>query len=304
MPANETLIMQNEYLSFLDFRAMQRRLAARFSHPRLLLIHTWAFVVAMTATWAYGLAWRLWSYRENFILPVLVGVVWGALLALHALLHYWRSAARSEKRELAVEDEMRQFIETHGAGVDDQTLFDMHRQFDADLQKQGRWSVALLAFGLINAASWLISAQNIGSSWPFQTTLPFAVLILGGVNLFLAWQQRRESGSRGWLSRLPMRHLYAYGFGGIGLALLGSLRLINHWDAENGIRVWGVVVLLHIIWSVLLSPLAQRVVPGAAQPDQYSKRKVGSRLALADDGEVLDIVDGDYEPPQVSRQRF
>ncbi len=286
--------MQDKYTSYLDFRAAQRRLATRFKRPRWLLLHTLVFLTAMNATWAYGLAWRLWQFRDNYILPGLIGVIWSVALAVHALIHYRRSAALSEKRESAVEEEMRQFIQAHGDEVDDQTLFEMHHQLDADLQKQSRWSVALLAFGLVNVTSWVVSAFDIGSSWPFQTLLPFAVLILGGVNLFLAWQQQRESGRAGWLSRLPLRHMVAYGFGTVGLGLLGAYRLINNWDAENGILVWGVVVLLHIVWSVLLRPVIQHFMPGDSQSERPAKRKTGSRLALADDGEVLDIVDEDW----------
>lgn len=288
--------MQDRYSSFLDFRAAQRRLAARFRRPRGLLLHTLVFVTAMNAVWFYGLAWRLWLYRDNYILPVLFGAVWSVVLAVHALIHYRRSAANNDRRELAVEEEMRQFVQAHSDEVDDETLFDMHRQLDADLQKQSRWSVALLAFGLVNATSWVVSAFDIGSSWPFQTLLPFAVLILGGVNVFLAWQQRREAGHSGWLARLPLRHMVAYGFGTLGLWLAGAFRMINQWDADNGILVWGVVVLLHIVWNVLLRPVFQHVIPGPAQSEQPVKRKTGSRLALADDGEVLDIVEDEGLP--------
>lgn len=293
--------MQDNYSIYLDFRSMQRRLAKRFSSPRFLLLHTLVFVTAMTATWAYGLAWQVWRYQENYVLPMMLGVVWSAVLAIQALIHYRRSAANSEKREVAVEDEMRQFIQAHSDEVDDQSLFEMHDQLNTDLQKQSRWSVALLVFGIVNAASWSISALNIGSSWPFQTTLPFAVLILGGVNLFLAWQQRREAGRRGWLARLPLRHIFAYGFGTVGLWLLGAFRLINYWDANNTIIVWGVVLLLHIIWNMLLQPVIQRFMPGESEP--RAKRKVGSRLALADDGEVLDILDEDWSDTGAVQQR-
>jgi hypothetical protein len=286
--------MQDNYFSYLDFRAMQRRLSARFSKPRMLLLHTLVFVTAMSATWYYGLVWRLWLYRDNYILPVLIGVVWSIVLAIQALIHYRRSAAINERREMAVEEEMRAFIEAHGDEVDDQTLFDMHRQLDGDLQKQSRWSVALLAFGLVNAASWAIAAYDMGTSWGFQMTLPLAVLILGGVNLFLTWQQQREAGRTGWLARLPLRHIIAYGFGTIGLGLAGMLRLVNYWDSDNTIKVWGVVVLLHIIWSVLLRPVVQHFMPGESQSERPAKRKTGSRLALADDGEVLDIVEDDW----------
>src|SRR5664279_1184305 len=100
--------MQDDYFSFLDIRAAQRRLGAKFSRPHGLMLHTLAFVTAMTVILAYGTAWNLWVYRENFALPTLVGAIWSLLLALHGLRHYRRSSAIVERRELAVEDEMRQ----------------------------------------------------------------------------------------------------------------------------------------------------------------------------------------------------
>jgi hypothetical protein len=286
--------MQEHYSSFLDFRAMQRRLAARFSQPRGLLLHTLIFITAMSAIWAYGLVWRLWQFRENYVLPMLIGAAWSVVLAIQALLHYQHSAARTEQREMAVEEEMRQFIQAHGDEVGDQTLFEMHRQLGADLQWQSRWSVALLAFGLVNAVSWALAAYDMGTTWAFQLTVPLAVFILGGVNLFLAWQQQRESGRTGWLTRLPLRHIIVYGVGAFFLGLAGSLRLINSWDADNGIVIWGVVVLLHIIWGVLLQPVMQHFRSGKTQLEQPAKRKIGRRLALAEDGEVLDIMNEDW----------
>jgi hypothetical protein len=285
--------MQDKYASYLDFRALQRRLATRFRRPRFLLLHTLIFITAMSATWYYGAAWRLWYHRDNYILPMVIGVIWSTVIAVQAIIHYRRSAANNERRELAVEDEMRQFIAAHGDEVDDQTLFEMHHQLNADLQKQSRWSVALLAFGVVNAASWALAAYDMGTSWAFQMTLPLAVLILGGVNLFLAWQQQRESERSGWLARLPLRHMIAYGFGVVGLGLAAMFRMINPWDADNSIIVWGVIVLLHIIWSVLLQPVIQHFMSG--ESERPAKRKTGSRLALADDGEVLDIIDANWE---------
>jgi len=75
------------------------------------------------------------------------------------------------------------------------------------------------------------------------------------------------------------------------------------------VMVWGVVVLLHIIWSVLVQPLAQRVMPrpAPAAAATTEKPKHGARLALADDGELveLDDLDDDVDDsaPRAARQR-
>lgn len=148
----------------------------------------------MTAVWAYGMAWKLWYFQQNFQLPVLIGVSWSVALVLHALFHYRNSAAMNEKRELAVEDEMRQFTQDNR---DHDSLFALHRKFKAELEAQGRWSVTLLAFAVVNFISWGVSAFDIGTSWPFQMNLPLAIVTLGGVNLFLNWQDRRHRDQSG-----------------------------------------------------------------------------------------------------------
>ncbi len=283
--------MSEDYFSFLDARAAQRRLAARFAHPRWLLLNTLLFITVMMTIWAYGLAWRLWYYNLNYGIPVVVGAVWSVLLAIHGVVHYRRSAAMSEKRNLAVEEEMRRFIERNEGALDQASLFETHRKLEAELQQQGRWSLALMAFSLVNALSWVISSLNIGSSWPFQMTLPLAVFVIAGLGIFTTWQQQRQRGQRDWFTRLPVRHIAAYLFGVLGLVLLGTFRMINSWDADTLIRYWTIVLALHIFVGEVVQPLLAHFAPGK----QAAKRKPAEplELVMGDDGEVLDIVDQD-----------
>jgi hypothetical protein len=285
--------MQNDYLSFLNYRATQRRLAAKFARPRRLMLHTLAFIVAMTAIWAYGLAWRLWFFQQNFQLPVWIGVVWSVLLVIHALIHYRHSPAMAENRELAVEDEMRQFTQDNRDSLDHDSLFALHRKFETELETQGRWSVTLLAFAVINFISWGVSAFDVGTSWPFQMTLPLAIMTLGGVNLFLNWQHRRQTDRKGWFVHLPLLHIVAYGAGVIALYIAATYRMINPWDVHTVIQLWGIVLLLHILLNVIVWPLIQRFLPENLLSTMPVKRKPPARLILSDDGEVLDIEDED-----------
>jgi hypothetical protein len=294
--------MQDDYLSFLEFRAAQRRLAARFSQPHALMLHTLIFVTTLTAMWVFGLVWRLWLYRGNFDWPTLLGAGWSVLLAAHALFHYRRSSAMGDRRELAVEDEMRQLIEKSEDQIDHESLFAMHRSLAAGLERQGRWALALLAFGLVNAASWVVSAINMGTSWPFQTTIPLALLTIGGVSAYATWQQHRREKRDGWFARLPLRHVVAYGAGSIGLVLAALLRLINPWDAETLIAGWGVLLVLHMVVAVVVWPLIRRFLPDTLHQEQPAKRKPGARLVLADDGEMLNVIDGDSERFQAHRR--
>ncbi len=285
--------MENNYFSYLDFRAAQRQLAARFARPHGLLLHSLAFVTAMTAIWYYMIATGLLMYSDNFRLPVLIGVVWSMILLAHAVDHYRRSPALVEQREVAVETEMRGLIEKNGAGFDHDTLFTMHNRLETLLEGQGRWARALLAFALINFLSWGLSAFTIGTSWPFQMTLPSAVLLIGGVNLFLRWQAARTGGEGGWLTRFPLRHIALYGVSMIALAVAGAYRMVNPWDVNTVVQVWGVALLLHIIFSIVVQPLIERFLQPQPMNETPAKRKVPARLVLADDGEVLDINDQD-----------
>lgn len=286
--------MEENYFNYLNFRAAERQLKTQFARPRALLVNTLAFITAMTAMWYYMIAAQLMFYQDNFRLPVLIGVVWSAVLLVHAVLHYRRSPALDERREMAVEAEMRGLIEK--SEFDHDSLFSMHHQLDDVLQGQGRWARVLLAFAVINALSWGVSTLNIGTSWPFQMTLPLAVIIIGGVNVFLHWQERREKRTRTWLTRLPLRHIGVYGVGVIGLAVAGMYRMVNPWDVNNVTLVWGIMLVLHIIFSVIVQPLIERMLPTQERESAPEKRKTPARLVLADDGEVVDIADVDDLP--------
>ena len=288
--------MQNNYAGFLEYRAAQRHLAAKFARPRMLLLHVLAFVVVMTATWVYGGAWGLWSFRDNFIAPVLVGLIWSLALAGHALLHYRRSAANPAQREQAVEDEMRRFIAQNTSITDAESLFEMHRSLESRLEAQARWSFSLGAFALVNAVSWAAGAANIGSSWPFQMTLIFAVVIIGSIQAYMLWQQQRETGRKNWFTRLPLWHVFAYLTGILVLALLGALRAINPWDV-NTLAEWGLVLLLaHIAWSVVLQPVVLWLGGRQTKAKTPAKHKPGHAMTLGEDGELVDLPDDSAAP--------
>lgn len=295
--------MRSTYTGYLSYRAMQRRLSAQFADPRRLLLHALAFVVAVTVIWAYGIAWDLWRYWMNFAFPVSVGLVWSLLLAVHALFHYRRSAARADQVERAVEDAMRQLIDADAAPDDDQVLFDMHHSLQADLDHWGRQSRALLAFALVNLVSWAISAVNMGTSWGFQMTLPLAVVIIGGVPLFLDWQARQQAQDKNWFARLPLRHMIAYGVGIIGLWFAGAARMINPWDADTILKYWSILLPLHIVWNVIIQPVVQSFVPQKPQTAHGEKRKPASRLLLADDGEVFEAAESEMDSLPLLRRR-
>jgi hypothetical protein len=279
--------MQNDYARFLAFRETQRQLGAKFARPWLLLAHVFAFVVTLTALWAYGIGARLWLHYDNLILPTLIWGLWSLILVGHAGVHYQHSAGRAAQRERAVEAEMRALMKRSGTGTDSAALFEMHQALEADLERAGRWSAALTAFALVNAISWLLSLLNPTSSWPFQTTLPFALMIVGGVQVWLAWQQQRADRRNNGFTRLPLWHIFIYPAGVILLWALGAYRAINSWDANRVAELWLVVLLAHIVWSVAVVPLLQWGRARVTQPEQAAKRKPYEAVTLGDDGELV-----------------
>lgn len=221
-------------------------------------------------------------------------MVWSVGLAAHALIHYRHSAARAAQREQAIEEAMRAFIAHNDEPFDQAALFAMHRQLEHDLESPGRWSTALAVFSLVNLVSWLVATLNMGTSWAFQMTAPLAVLSIGGINVYLLWQQQRQRGYDNWFVRLPLRHAAVYGGGVVGLWLAGAYRAINYWDADTLIKGWGLALLVHMVWCIAVQPLLRKALPGL-QRDQIAKRKPVARLVLGDDGEVLDIIDQDEQ---------
>ncbi|MBZ0303222.1 MAG: hypothetical protein K8J31_25980 [Anaerolineae bacterium] len=292
--------MHDNYFSFLDYRAAQRRLVKKFSRPRWLLVNTLAFVATMTGVWLFGNAWSgvlrslgatTWSGVQSHPAVVFIGVLWSIGLAWMALHQYRRSAARRDRREEVIEDEMRALIHKH-SDMDQQTLFDTHHQLEAEFEQEGQWFVALASFAVINALSWLISAfVSVGSSWPFQTTLPFALFFVGGIKAFLVWQQqRRDPDRRGWFVRLPLRHAAVYILGIAALALASMFRLMNYWDADYLIKLWSLLLLAQTGWNVILTPLIEHFTGKTKRAEFTEKPKPDERLMLADDGEILNPI--------------
>ncbi len=290
-------MIRDDYFSFLSYRAAQRRLAAKFAHPRNLTLHTLAFIVAITALLAYGVAADWWYDRNNLVFPTSFGFLWSLALLLHAVWHYRHSAASALRREVVVEEEMRQMIASSAEPLDDQRLFDLHRLFETGLEREGSWSTILLVFAAINALSWGLSLLNAGTSWPFQMTQPIAVVILGGGAVVAAWHRYRHASEDTWFTRIPVRHIIAFVIGAPILMLLGAYHAINYWDAQILIGWWMIAVLAHIVLAEAVLPLIRRFMP-----KQAAKRKRDSRqrLMLGDDGEITEVVESDGRQAQAS----
>lgn len=294
--------MPDNYLNFLDQRAAERRLAAKFSHPRLLMLHTVAFVGTVTLLWLPFLAVMRIAPLPGVVFQnsSLVFWVWSMLLATHALFHYRRSSARIEKRELVVESEMRQLIESGAEPLNDETLFTLHQRLSHDLEHKGWLSQALTVFALVNGASWFGAAISTGTTWGFQVTLPTALLLIGGVYGYRLWRHSRATAANHWITRFPLVHLIVFLVGAVALALLGSLRMFNPWDGDMLVGGWTIFLLLHILWSVVLSPLLNRHAPSASDLDARLKRKHAERLMLSDDGEIVTVDEIDAAQPRTS----
>ncbi len=293
-------MMAHDYNSFLDYQAARRRITAKFSQSRGLWIHIIVFLATMSAIWGYGTGNRLWLYPENFIWPTLLGALWSLLLVGHGVLSYLRSPARVNRREEAVEDEMRQFIQQNPdyTTTHQDELFALHRQIDANLQRQAFWFLPLTLFTLVNAVFWLATLLNMGTSFAFQLTAPLAVFVIGGIGLYTAWRERRTSGQDDWIARLPLPHIGLYLFGNLFLGLLAIFRAINMQDHQAIWGWWSVILIAHIIYAIILHPLTQAIKTKRQTADSLLSEapqtdKAKRHLALADDGELVEIPDED-----------
>ena len=287
MKPNENVIMYKSYDSFLNFRAAQRRITARFSRPHWLTLHTTVFVSLMCGIWYGGNVYYWWRFPENYTLPVLIGFVWSFLLAGHALWTYRRSAAGAATREQAVVAEIQQFVQQSDVQPDPQTLIEMHQQLEDSLERQGHAVIALTVFALINVLTWFIGIIHIGSSFAFQMTWPIALIVVGGINAFSAWQQQNRNGQHSWFARFPLRHLAAYVFGVAVLGIIGAARLVNYWDVNNIVSVWTLLLLTHAGFGVIVLPLWQHLTYWTERP---AKPKRSEHMLLDDDGELVDFV--------------
>lgn len=294
---------ENNYLEFLGQRAAERRLAKRFSQPRLLLLHTIAFVGVATALWASIAAWLRWIPLTTYDVPSLLLFVWSVVLAAHALLHYRRSSAREEAREQVVEAEMRQLIATSVEPIDDESLFALHQRMSGELARKGWLTQALTVFALVNAVSWFGASLTPGTSWGYQLTLPFALLLVGGVYGYQSWRHSRATGTNNWLTRFPLAHLFAFLAGSVVLAVLGAYRMVNGWDVNTLVSGWLILLVLHVVWSVVLAPLVNSLTSKQSDLDARLKRKPAERLMLSDDGEIVPAVEATSEQNHALKHR-
>lgn len=291
-------MMAHDYTQFLDYQAARRRITAKFSRSRGLWIHIVVFLATMSAIWGYGTGNRLWLYPENFIWPTVLGAFWSLLLTGHGIMSYLRSSTRSSRREEAVEEAMRQLIQQNPGDVaaHQDELFALHRELDANLKQQAFWFPPLTVFTLINAVFWLATLLNIGTSFAFQLTAPLAVFVIGGIGLYTAWRERRNNGQDDWIARLPLPHIGLYIFGNFFLGLLAIFRAINMWDQQTIWGWWTLIIIAHILYAIILQPVTQvvkakRQPAGVLAPETFQHDKAKRRLALSDDGELVEVLD-------------
>ncbi|MBZ0276270.1 MAG: hypothetical protein K8I60_09005 [Anaerolineae bacterium] len=287
--------MLNDYSNFLDYKAISRSLRAKFSRSRGLWIHVIVFVAVVTAILGYGTGAGLSRYPEFFGGLTVLGAAWSLILAGHGIISYWRSPARANRREEAVEDAMRQLIQRNpddiAAHRDD--LFTIHQELESGLQRQAFWFLPLTAFTLINAVFWVATLLTLVA---FQLTAPLAVFVIGGIGLYSAWRERRNNGQDDWIARLPLPHVGLYILGNFFLGLLAIFRAINMGDQQTIWGWWTLVIIVHILYAVVIQPLtrgvkAKRQPAGVLTPETLQDDKAKRRLTLSDDGELVELPD-------------
>lgn len=189
--------MWNDYLTFLDYLELRRRVEKRLSRPRWLIIHSIIFVMA-----ALGLMTRylsLLGYSPYFIHPTVSYTLgaWSTVLLLHAAFVYRRAGVFGNAREQAIEAEMRACIDADEFYLNDEphNLFRLHGLLDEDIRQRAGLQRPLFSFIILNLLIWALHVIiGPGSLVAWHGTL----MLLIGTVLFsvLAARDRYLHGKR------------------------------------------------------------------------------------------------------------
>lgn len=155
--------MWHDYQTFLDYLEMRRRVEKRLAKTSLLALHTFVFALIVGGMAAFGLFTSGWPAMQPYFIAPAAGwfiTWWSGLLFLHSAATYWRSGLNANRRNRAIEDEMRRRLSADEGYFDADELFRLHNQLDEDLQT--RASALPLYFGLagVNLLVWLMFASQ------------------------------------------------------------------------------------------------------------------------------------------------
>jgi hypothetical protein len=179
--------MLKNYRSYLDYKELRRRIEAKLSKPRNVLIHAWAFIIVNAIMW-----WTTWPWvyypdiANSPYLPGLITAAWSVVLLLHTLWSYFHSGFWPGKREAAIEAEMSALYEEPSHQMDDDDFFQIHRMLHQDIHQRAGFMFPLSMFAFSNLFLWIVWILNgthahVGMTWFSVGFVTFIFLLGGGI---------------------------------------------------------------------------------------------------------------------------
>ncbi len=213
-----SVAMWNDYLTYLDYLELRRRVERRLGSHNLLLGHSIAFVIATLVLMTRYLS--LLGYSPYFIDPnvsIAIGG-WSLALLIHAAIVYRRSGVFSGARERAIEAEMRARIKTdeHYLNDEPREMFRLHGLLDEDIRQRAGLHKPLFSFVILNMLIWALHiAIGPGSLVAWHGTLLLligmvAFLILAARDRYLhgQWMQRQITSAGGMIPKSKNQRQY------------------------------------------------------------------------------------------------
>jgi len=182
--------MTNGYLTFLDYLELRRRVEKRLTAGHYFLLHTIVFAISATVIGSAAYSPIYYEFRDYFIRPGYGQFValWSGILLIHGLLSFWRSGARAGKRDMVIENEMRERLQNDDFYLSDQPrdLFRLHSLLNEDIQNRSSLITTLLTFVVINAFIWIpwaLSSPSDSFAWTLSLWLipPFVIAIVWNI---------------------------------------------------------------------------------------------------------------------------
>lgn len=190
--------MLNNYRSYLEYKELRRRIEAKLSKPRHVLIHAIVFLATTGFLWLVTFP-QIYDAGTagNPYVPGLLTTVWSFALLVHALWSTFHSGYWPGKREQAVENEMGKLLDEYLATVDDADFFEIHRMLDEDVRQRAGYQFSLNMFGISNAflwSIWILTGTH-GHGYPIWYPVGFTALVFllcGGILNFWRSGQREQ----------------------------------------------------------------------------------------------------------------
>lgn len=191
--------MADNYSAYLDYKEIRRRVERRFKKGYWLAGNLALFLLFVLYCTLIGYFYvsPMYPDRSYFIEPA-AGVfvtIWSALLFFHSLIAYRKSGAFSERREEAIEGELRERLAQDDTLLlsDRHQAFRIHALLAEDIQQRTRDFTTVLTFTGINAAVWVLWAL-VGASTPvaWSVTSLLTLLVLLPLLLISRANRRRQ----------------------------------------------------------------------------------------------------------------